>query len=46
MFVGCSKLKKLNLSSFVTNNVTTLAGMFNDCTSLEELDFLILIQKM
>ena len=38
MFVGCSSLKKLNLTNFNTNNVTDMSGMFALCSSLKELN--------
>ena len=38
MFVNCSKLTSLNLSSFNTSNVTSMYQMFRDCTSLTSLD--------
>ena len=31
-------IKKLNLSSFNTNNVTNMRDMFKECSSLKELD--------
>ena len=38
MFAGCSSLKELNLSNFITNNVTDMLGMFSKCSSLKELN--------
>ena len=38
MFSGCLSLKKLNLSNFNTNNVTTCENMFYECISLKELN--------
>ena len=38
MFEYCSSLKKLNLSSFNTNQVTDMYCMFRDCSSLKELN--------
>ena len=38
MFAECSSLTSLNLSSFNTQNVTVLAGMFQLCQSLTSLD--------
>ena len=36
MFFGC-KLKKLNLSNFITNNVVDMINMFFNCTSMKDL---------
>ena len=41
MFYFCSRLKKLNLSSFNTNKVTNMSDMFNYCKNLRELNLLI-----
>ena len=38
MFYKCSSLKRLNLSSFKTDNVIDMRGMFYGCKSLQELD--------
>ena len=38
MFSKCSKLKKLNLSNFNTQNVSSMNRMFNKCLLLKELD--------
>jgi surface protein len=38
VFSGCSVLKSLNLSSFDTNSVKLMNGMFYGCSSLKELD--------
>ena len=38
MFYKCSSLKRLNLSSFKTDNVIDMRGMFYECKSLQELD--------
>ena len=38
MFFGCSSLKELNFSNFITNNVTNIGGMFFECSSLEKLN--------
>ena len=38
MFNGCSTLKELNLSNFITNNVTDMSKMFSGCSSLKELN--------
>ena len=35
LFSGCSALKSLDLSSFNTSKVTTMAYMFNACKALE-----------
>ena len=32
MFYECSSLKELNLSNFITNNVTYMLGMFCGCS--------------
>ena len=38
MFVNCSKLKELDLSTFYTSNVTNMQKMFNNCEELTSLD--------
>ena len=38
MFNRCSSLKELNLSNFITNNVTNMSFIFNGCSSLKELN--------
>ena len=38
MFFNCKKLKRLNLSSFNTNNANNLDEMFKKCNNLKELD--------
>ena len=38
MFVGCTNLTSLDLSSFNTSQVTTMENMFDNCTSLINLD--------
>ena len=38
MFHGCSSLKDLNLTNFITNNVTNMSNMFDGCSSLKELN--------
>lgn len=38
MFCICSTLETLDVSSFNTENVTTMLGMFNNCSSLRSLD--------
>ena len=38
MFIGCSKLQSLNLSSFNTAKVTSMVSMFYSCSSLTELN--------
>ncbi|MGL9947610.1 hypothetical protein IGJ63_002742 [Enterococcus sp. DIV1375a] len=38
MFLGCSSLISLDLSSFNTANVTIMDDMFNSCTALTSLD--------
>ena len=38
MFLNCSKLKELDLSTFYTSNVTNMQKMFNNCEELTELD--------
>lgn len=38
MFCNCSTLETLDVSSFNTENVTTMVGMFNSCSSLRSLD--------
>jgi len=36
MFNNCKKLKKLDLSKWVTNSVDNIELLFNDCENLEE----------
>ena len=38
MFNNCKKLNNLNLSNFITLNVTDISYMFNDCISLINLN--------
>ena len=38
MFSGCSSLKKLNINSFNTKNITDMYGMFYECSSLTKLN--------
>jgi surface protein len=38
MFLNCTRLTSLNVSSFNTANVTKMNNMFNNCASLTELD--------
>ena len=38
MFSECSKLEKLDLFNFDTNNVNDMRLMFNECKLLKELD--------
>ena len=42
MFSGCSSLKELNLSNFITNNVINMKVMFSGCSSLKKINHLIL----
>ena len=36
MFVGCNKLKKIKgLDNFITNEVTSMKEMFEECYELE-----------
>lgn len=37
MFIRCTNLKELNLSSFDTSNVTEIYCMFQECTNLRNL---------
>lgn len=37
MFLECKKLKKLDLSKWNTENVTSMSGMFKDCQQLTEI---------
>ena len=37
MFKGCKSMRKLELSTFVTNNVTEMGEMFSDCSNLDVL---------
>ena len=45
MFLGCTNLKKLDLSSFDTRNVTNMIGMFSNCRNLMGLDLSFLTLK-
>ena len=36
LFIGCKKLKTLDLSSFDTTNITSYKGLFVNCTALEK----------
>ena len=36
--VWCSNLKNIDLSSFNTQNVTNMLGMFNRCSNLKNID--------
>ena len=38
MFNDCSSLKEINLSSFKTDKITNMIGIFFKCTSLKEID--------
>lgn len=38
MFVGCSSLRSLDVSSLDTSNVTSMVSMFTSCSSLTSLD--------
>jgi len=38
MFSQCSELKILNISNFITDNVTQMNYMFNECLSLKKLN--------
>lgn len=38
MFLNCSKLTSLNVSSFNTSNVKNMQGIFYGCSSLTTLD--------
>ena len=38
MFNGCRKLSSLDLSSFITKNVTDMSKMFSYCTALKTID--------
>ena len=38
MFYKCSKLQKIDLSNFNTNNITNLSYVFCECSSLKELN--------
>ena len=38
MFLGCSSLETIDLSSFKTNNVSDMEYMFSDCSSLKSID--------
>ena len=37
MFMGCSNLEFIDLSSFDTSNVNNMAAMFNNCNKLKEI---------
>ena len=38
MFFNCKSIKILNLSNFITDNVTNFSNMFNNCNSLIKLN--------
>jgi len=38
IFRGCSSLKEINLSTFKTDKLVDMRGMFVLCSSLEEID--------
>lgn len=38
MFAGCDKLKKIDLSKFITDNVSNMCGMFMYCKNLTYID--------
>ena len=38
MFMDCSSLKSIDLSSFNGSNITNMNGMFSNCSSLESID--------
>ena len=38
MFGGCYNLRNIDLSSFKTQNVTDISGMFCDCYNLTNID--------
>ena len=38
MFTGCSSLKYLNLSNFITKSVTHMSNLFQGCISLTSID--------
>ena len=38
MFCGCSKLKRIDVSGFNTQNVTNMGRLFQDCDSLEGIE--------
>ena len=46
MFYGCSLLKELNFNNFNTNNVTNMYNMFYKCSSLKEINLIILLLIM
>ena len=37
MFSGCLSLKKIDLSSFIMNNINDISAMFWNCISLKEI---------
>ena len=40
MFNGCTNIIDINLSSFITEDITCMYGMFQECINLESLDLL------
>jgi len=38
MFVACSEMENLDLSSFYTGNVTDMSYMFSDCSKLTSIN--------
>ncbi len=46
MFSGCTSLTNIDLSNFITQNVTDMRSMFHGCNSLTNIDLSNFIQKM
>ena len=38
MFAGCKKLQSIDVSDFITSNVTNMSNMFYECSSLHHID--------
>ena len=39
MFMGCKNIIEINLTSFITKNITNMCAMFRDCTNLKKIHF-------
>ena len=46
LFSNCKNIISINFTKFVRNNITDMNNMFFECSSLEELNFIILILIM
>ena len=46
MFYGCSSLTNINLSNFITNNVTNINGMLYGCKKLIKDNIIVYDKKL